>query len=72
MIIDAKPDPAYLTLQGYEALKALADGQATKIIVPSEIQNVAGLLTSLKEVVSTPSPETKTVKKITNKEKESK
>ena len=59
MIIDAKPDAAYLTLQGYEALKTLADGQATKIIVPSEIQNVSGLLTSLKEVIATPSPETK-------------
>lgn len=63
MIIDAKPDAAYLTLQGYDALKTLANGQATKIIVPSEIQNVAGLLTSLKEVVSTPTPEVKTSKK---------
>ncbi|MFQ6723992.1 MAG: SPFH domain-containing protein [Clostridia bacterium] len=68
LIIDAKPDAAYLTLQGYEALKALADGQSTKIIVPSEIQNVAGLLTSLKEVVSTPTPEAKTVKKVATKE----
>ena len=68
MIIDAKPDAAYLTLQGYDALKALANGQATKIIVPSEIQNVAGLLTSLKEVVTTPTPEAKTVKKVASKE----
>lgn len=62
MIIDAKPDASYLTLQGYEALKALADGQATKIIVPSDIQNVAGLLTSLKEVVDTPTPQIKPTK----------
>ncbi len=56
-IISAKPDASYLTLQGFEALKALANGQATKIIVPSDIQNVAGLLTSLTEVVKTPTPE---------------
>jgi regulator of protease activity HflC (stomatin/prohibitin superfamily) len=65
LIIDAKPDAAYLTLQGYEALKSLADGQATKIIVPSEIQNIAGLLTSLKEVVSTPTPSEPVTKKNT-------
>ena len=70
MIIDAKPDASYLTLQGYEALKTLADGQATKIIVPSEIQNVAGLLTSLKEVVATPTPESKNVKKTTKTKSE--
>ena len=58
-IIAAKPDAAYLTLQGFEALKHLADGEATKIIVPSNIQDVAGLLTSLTEVVRSPSPEKK-------------
>jgi regulator of protease activity HflC (stomatin/prohibitin superfamily) len=51
MINDANPNAAYLTMKGYEALKVLADGQATKIIVPSEIQNVTGLLASLKGVV---------------------
>ena len=45
------PETQYMTLQAYEALKALADGQATKIIVPSEIQNIAGLLAGLKGVV---------------------
>jgi len=53
LIIEAKPDSAYLTLQGFEALKALADGQATKIIVPSEIQNIAGLMTSITETIKT-------------------
>ncbi len=52
MINDANPNAAYLTLKGYEALKVMADGRSTKIIVPSEIQNVTGLLSSLKEVVS--------------------
>ena len=51
MINDANPNAAYLTLKGYEALKIMADGNATKIIVPSDIQNVTGLLASLKAVV---------------------
>ena len=51
LINKAKPSAAYITLQGFEALKSLADGNSTKIIVPSEIQNVAGLLTSMSEVV---------------------
>ena len=50
MINDANPNAAYLTLKGYDALKIMADGNATKIIVPSEIQNVTGLLASLKAV----------------------
>lgn len=56
LINKANPDAAYITLQGFEALKKLADGQATKIIVPSDIQNVAGLFTSIAEVVKTDYP----------------
>ena len=70
LINQANPTAAYVTLQGFEALKTLANGQATKLIVPSEIQNVAGLLASMKEVVktetveeSTPIVKTKTAKK---------
>lgn len=51
MINDANPNAAYLTLKGYDALKFLADGKATKIVVPSEIQNVTGLLASLQTVL---------------------
>ena len=51
MINDANPNAAYLTLKGYDALKVMADGKSTKIIVPSEIQNVTGLLASLKSVI---------------------
>ncbi|MFA7449820.1 MAG: SPFH domain-containing protein, partial [Bacilli bacterium] len=40
LVNKANPGPAYLTLKGFEALENLARGQATKIIVPSEIQNV--------------------------------
>ena len=50
LVNKANPNAAYITIQGYEALKALADGNATKIIVPSEIQSIAGLITSIKEV----------------------
>ena len=58
MINDANPNAAYLTLQGYEALKSVANGKSTKLIVPSEIQNVSGLLASTKEVVSSDKGET--------------
>ena len=51
MITKANPNAAYVTLQGFEALKTLAEGNATKIIVPSELQNVSALLTSMTEVV---------------------
>ena len=50
-IVQAKPNPEYITLQGYEALKELAKGDATKIIVPSELASVSGLLTSVTETV---------------------
>ncbi|MGD9901603.1 MAG: SPFH domain-containing protein [Spirochaetales bacterium] len=50
-IVKAKPTPEYITLQGYEALKHLAEGQATKIVVPTDIADVAGLLTTLTETL---------------------
>jgi regulator of protease activity HflC (stomatin/prohibitin superfamily) len=50
-IIESKPDAAYLTLQGFEALKVLGEGEATKIIVPSDLQNVATLFTSMSEML---------------------
>lgn len=52
MINNAKPNAAYVTMQGFEALKKLADGQSTKIIVPSELQNVSALLGSMTEIVN--------------------
>ena len=51
MVREAGADNAVLTLQAFEALKTVADGQATKIIIPSDIQGVAGLAASLKEIV---------------------
>jgi len=50
-IINAKPNTAYLTLQGFEALKHVADGQSTKIIVPSDIANVASLFSVISETL---------------------
>ena len=49
LINKANPDSAYVTLQGFEALKVLANGNSTKIVVPSDIQNVMGLLTAVAE-----------------------
>jgi len=52
LLKEAKADGAVLTLKSYEALAKVADGKATKIIVPSELQNLATLATTLKEVAS--------------------
>ena len=48
---EVAPGSAVVALKGFEALEKLAEGKATKIIVPSEIQGLAGLATSLKELV---------------------
>ena len=50
MIKEAGADNAVLTLKSFEALTKVADGKATKIIIPSEIQGIAGLVKSIKEV----------------------
>ena len=47
---DAGADQAVLALKSLEALEKVADGKATKIIIPSELQNVAGLVKSVTEV----------------------
>ena len=51
-IKDAGADDSVLRLKSLEALEKVADGKSTKIIIPSEIQNMAGLLTSTKELLS--------------------
>ena len=50
-INDAKPSEAYIKMKSLESFEKAADGKATKIIIPSEIQNMAGIISSLKEVV---------------------
>ena len=50
MLKEASPDNAVLQLKSLEAFAKAADGQATKIIIPSEIQGIAGLSKSIVEV----------------------
>ena len=52
MIREAGADQAVLTLKSLEAFMKAADGKATKIIIPSEIQGMAGLASSLKEIIT--------------------
>ena len=49
---EAGADDAVLTLRSLEAFEKAADGKATKIIIPSEIQGIAGLVKSITEVAS--------------------
>ena len=52
MLKEAGADQAVLTLKALEAFGKAADGKATKIIIPSEIQGIAGLVKSLTEVAA--------------------
>jgi hypothetical protein len=52
MVNDANPSQAVLTIKSLEAFQKVADGQATKIIIPSDIQNMAGLIAGIKEVAT--------------------
>lgn len=51
MVKEAGADSAVLTLKSLEAFERAADGQATKIIIPSDLQGIAGLATTFKEVI---------------------
>ena len=55
---EAGADESVLTLKSLEAFARAADGKATKIIIPSDIQGIAGLASSLKEIVTDPKAET--------------
>ncbi|MBE6633322.1 MAG: SPFH/Band 7/PHB domain protein [Ruminococcaceae bacterium] len=52
MINEANPSEGMLAIRRMEAYEKAADGKATKIIVPSELQSMAGLVTSIKEVAT--------------------
>ena len=52
MIKEAGADEAVLRIKSLEAFAKAADGKATKIIIPSEIQSLAGLVTSVKEIAA--------------------
>ena len=51
LLKDAKADNSVLTLKSFEALEKVADGQSTKIIIPSELQSMAGMLAAASEIV---------------------
>lgn len=51
---DVKPTNEVLALMSYEAMQHVADGNATKIIVPSDMQNLAATVTSIAEMVKEP------------------
>jgi len=48
---EAGADEAVLTLRYYEALAKIADGQATKIIIPSDLSKLGAVATSIAEIV---------------------
>ena len=48
---EVAPGSSVVALKGFEALEKLAEGKATKIIIPSELQGLAGLATSVKELI---------------------
>lgn len=52
LLKEAKADASVLTLKSYETLSHMADGQATKIIVPSELQSIATMGTAIKEMMT--------------------
>ncbi|MBP5179692.1 MAG: SPFH/Band 7/PHB domain protein [Clostridiales bacterium] len=51
MIKNVQADDGLVKIRSLEAMEKIANGQATKIIIPSELQGVAGLATSIKEVI---------------------
>ncbi len=50
-INEANPSKAYIAIKSLESMEKVADGQATKIIIPSEMQSIAGLAASCKEIL---------------------
>ena len=52
LINESAPGQGYLTLKSLEAFETAADGKATKLIIPSDLQGIAGLAASAKEILS--------------------
>ena len=50
LINEANPGSGYITLKSFEAAEKMADGQATKIVVPSDISNLAGAISAISEI----------------------
>ena len=56
MLNEAAPTDKVIALKSLESLQKVADGKATKIIIPSELQGIATMATTFKEVFSTDTP----------------
>ena len=51
MLREAAPDQKVLSLKSLETLKSMAEGQATKLIIPGDLAGLAGVFAALKESV---------------------
>jgi regulator of protease activity HflC (stomatin/prohibitin superfamily) len=60
MIKEVQADEALIALKSLETMVSVADGRATKIIIPSNIQSLAGLAVSLKELINDSNIDTST------------
>jgi len=56
LINKAAPSPAFLTIEAYKAMEKISEGQATKIIIPSDMQGLVGMATAVLEGVKNPAP----------------
>ena len=54
LLNEAMPTDKVLALRSLEALAKVANGKATKIIIPSELQNLGGVVPSIKELLTDP------------------
>ena len=54
MLNEACPTDAVIRIKALEAFQAAADGKATKIIIPSDLQNLGGVVPSIKELMTDP------------------
>ena len=56
LVSDADPSQKALILKSLEALQKVADGKATKLIIPSELQNLASIAATIKEAADDETP----------------
>ena len=56
-INNSQPQQPYISLEGFKALENLAKGDATKIIIPTDLQGIASAVTSIAEIVKDPKKE---------------
>lgn len=70
LLNESAPNEQVLKLKALEAFQAAADGRATKIIIPSEIQGLAGLATGITETITNPTPSATVENKTQNSPKQ--